>query len=151
MFFSLGSAKYLNIFYSLIYHLSQVRIKSGFFHFSYLFFRSQHEKAVQYFQRALKLNPNYLSAWTLMGHEFMELKNTNAAIDCYRKAISELSNYLFVTLLLHIITCFFNFVQTKSLLRTFPHSKTLLSLWLMQTTYKHVTIMSLKLSISCDL
>lgn len=51
--------------------------------------RSQHEKAVQYFQRALKLNPNYLSAWTLMGHEFMELKNTNAAIDCYRKAISK--------------------------------------------------------------
>jgi hypothetical protein len=30
MFFSLGSAKYLNIFYSLIYHLSQVRIKSVF-------------------------------------------------------------------------------------------------------------------------
>jgi hypothetical protein len=24
-----------------------------------------------------------------MGHEYMELKNTNAAIDCYRKAISK--------------------------------------------------------------
>ena len=49
-----------------------------------------HEKAVQYFQRALKLNPSYLSAWTLMGHEFIELKNTNAAIQSYRRAIGEL-------------------------------------------------------------
>ncbi len=37
---------------------------------------SQHEKAVLYFQRALKLNPGYLSALTLMGHEYMEMKVT---------------------------------------------------------------------------
>ncbi|XP_076317121.1 cell division cycle protein 23 isoform X2 [Tachypleus tridentatus] len=49
--------------------------------------RSQHEKAVLYFQRALRLNPNYLSAWTLMGHEYMEMKNTQAAIQSYRQAI----------------------------------------------------------------
>ena len=54
---------------------------------NYYSLRSQHAKAVVYFQRALKLNPNYLSAWTLMGHEFMELKNTNAAIQSYRHAI----------------------------------------------------------------
>jgi len=54
---------------------------------NYYSLRSQHSKAVVYFQRALKLNPNYLSAWTLMGHEFMELKNTNAAIQSYRHAI----------------------------------------------------------------
>jgi hypothetical protein len=29
----------------------------------------QHEKAVLYFKRALQLNHQYLSAWTLMGHE----------------------------------------------------------------------------------
>ncbi|KAL1481809.1 hypothetical protein MTO96_034202 [Rhipicephalus appendiculatus] len=29
--------------------------------------RSQHEKAVLYFGRALRLNPNYFAAWTLMG------------------------------------------------------------------------------------
>jgi anaphase-promoting complex subunit 8 len=56
---------------------------------NYYSLRSQHEKAVMYFQRALKLNPNYLSAWTLMGHEFIELKNTNAAIQSYRHAIGE--------------------------------------------------------------
>ena len=37
-----------------------------------------------YFQRALKLNPGYLSALTLMGHEYMEMKNTHAAIQSYR-------------------------------------------------------------------
>ena len=49
--------------------------------------RSNHEKAIVYFRRALKLNPQYLSAWTLMGHEFVEMKNTNAAIEAYRRAV----------------------------------------------------------------
>lgn len=42
-----------------------------------------------YFHRALKLNPQYLSAWTLLGHEFMELKNINGAIHSYRQAIGK--------------------------------------------------------------
>ena len=54
---------------------------------NYYSLRGQHEKAVQYFQRALRLNPQYLAGWTLMGHEYMEMKNTNAAIQCYRQAI----------------------------------------------------------------
>ncbi|XP_031618954.1 cell division cycle protein 23 homolog [Contarinia nasturtii] len=54
---------------------------------NYYSIRSDHTKAVVYFQRALKLDPTYLSAWTLMGHEFMEIKNTNAAIQSYRKAV----------------------------------------------------------------
>lgn len=33
-----------------------------------------------YFRRALKLDRNYLSAWTLMGHEYVELQNISAAI-----------------------------------------------------------------------
>ena len=28
-----------------------------------------------------------LSAWTLMGHEYVELKNTAAAVDAYRHAV----------------------------------------------------------------
>ncbi len=39
-----------------------------------------HDKAVQYFKRALRLNRGYLAAWTLLGHEYMEAKNTPAAI-----------------------------------------------------------------------
>ncbi|KFB47820.1 hypothetical protein ZHAS_00015776 [Anopheles sinensis] len=54
---------------------------------NYYSIRADHYKAVMYFQRALKLNPRYLSAWTLMGHEFMEMKNTNAAIQSYRQAV----------------------------------------------------------------
>ncbi|CAK7200991.1 Anaphase-promoting complex subunit 8 [Sporothrix eucalyptigena] len=48
---------------------------------------SAHEKAVQYFRRALALDRGCLSAWTLMGHEYVELKNTHAAIESYRRAI----------------------------------------------------------------
>lgn len=40
----------------------------------------QHSRAVECFRRALRLNPRYLSAWTLMGHEYVELKNAPAAI-----------------------------------------------------------------------
>ncbi|XP_064638455.1 cell division cycle protein 23 homolog [Lineus longissimus] len=54
---------------------------------NYYSLRSQHDKAVLYFQRALKLNAHYLSAWTLMGHEYMEMKNSSAAIQAYRQAI----------------------------------------------------------------
>jgi len=53
---------------------------------NYYGLRGQHEKAVLYLQRALKLNPNYSYAWTIMGHENIEMKNSNAAIACYRKA-----------------------------------------------------------------
>jgi anaphase-promoting complex subunit 8 len=48
---------------------------------------SLHEKAVQYFRKALTLDRSCLSAWTLMGHEYVELKNTHAAIESYRRAV----------------------------------------------------------------
>ena len=54
---------------------------------NYYALKGQHEKAVQYFERALKLDPSFLSAWTLMGHEYIELKNTAAAVEAYRKAV----------------------------------------------------------------
>ena len=54
---------------------------------NYYSLKAQHEKAVTYFARALKLNWRYLSAWTLMGHEYVEMKNPSAAIDAYRHAV----------------------------------------------------------------
>jgi anaphase-promoting complex subunit 8 len=48
--------------------------------------KNEHEKAVLYFKRALKLNRNYLAAWTLIGHEYLEMKNSKAAIQAYRMA-----------------------------------------------------------------
>ncbi|CAG0925412.1 unnamed protein product [Notodromas monacha] len=51
--------------------------------------REAFDKAAMYFHRALKINPECLSAWTLLGHVYMEMKqqNVNAAIQCYRSAI----------------------------------------------------------------
>ena len=53
---------------------------------NYYSLKNLRTKAIQYFQRALKLNPKYTGAWTLMGHEYVELKNTPAAMEAYRKA-----------------------------------------------------------------
>lgn len=54
---------------------------------NYYSLKGQHERAVIYFKRALRLNRRDLSAWTLMGHEFIEMKNTEAAIEAYRSAV----------------------------------------------------------------
>ncbi|GJU27870.1 anaphase-promoting complex subunit 8 [Tanacetum coccineum] len=54
---------------------------------NYYSLKGLHEKSVMYFRRALKLNKKYLSAWTLMGHEYVEMKNTPAAVDAYRRAV----------------------------------------------------------------
>lgn len=54
---------------------------------NYYSMRGEHERAVIYFKRALQLNPSFLSAWTLMGHEYVEMKNTTAAVSAYRTAV----------------------------------------------------------------
>ncbi|GMG19901.1 unnamed protein product [Ambrosiozyma monospora] len=54
---------------------------------NYYSLKFDHQKAIMYFKRALSLNRNFLSAWTLMGHEFVELKNSHAAIESYRRAV----------------------------------------------------------------
>ncbi|GAA95420.1 uncharacterized protein L969DRAFT_85101 [Mixia osmundae IAM 14324] len=54
---------------------------------NYYSLRGEHEKALMHFRRALELDRGYLSAWTLMGHEFVELKNSHAAVAAYRRAV----------------------------------------------------------------
>jgi anaphase-promoting complex subunit 8 len=56
---------------------------------NYYSVKSEIAKSIEYFKRALKLNRNYHLAWTLLGHDYMEMKNSNAAIECYRRAISK--------------------------------------------------------------
>ncbi|XP_065876562.1 anaphase-promoting complex subunit 8 isoform X2 [Euphorbia lathyris] len=70
-----------------IYMIDKYRPESCLIIGNYYSLKGQHEKSVMYFRRALKLNRNYLSAWTLMGHEYVEMKNTPAAIDAYRRAV----------------------------------------------------------------
>lgn len=54
---------------------------------NYYSLKFEHEKAIMYYRRALTLNRQCLSAWTLMGHEFVECKNSHAAIESYRRAV----------------------------------------------------------------
>lgn len=58
--------------------------------------RAEHEKAVKYFRRATQLDRTYLSAWTLMGHEYVEMKNSHAAIEAYRRAVGTGPNLNFL-------------------------------------------------------
>lgn len=55
--------------------------------------RQDPERAIQYFRRATELDQSYLPAWTLMGHEYVEIKNSHAAIESYRRAIGMLLRF----------------------------------------------------------
>lgn len=54
---------------------------------NYYSIRENHEMAIVYFQRALKLNPKYHTAWLLLGQEYLQKKNTSAAASAFRKAV----------------------------------------------------------------
>ncbi|KAK0111589.1 Anaphase-promoting complex subunit 23 [Cadophora gregata] len=54
---------------------------------NYYSLSSRHEDAITHFRRALLLDRNFASAWTLLGHEYVKLENTHAAIDSYRHAV----------------------------------------------------------------
>lgn len=49
--------------------------------------REQHTKAIVYFTRALRINPDHVNAWTLIGHEYLEVKSIDKALQAYRNAI----------------------------------------------------------------
>ncbi|CAJ0581033.1 unnamed protein product, partial [Mesorhabditis spiculigera] len=53
---------------------------------NYYSLRSDHIKAIQYFEKSLRLNPSNSRTWTLLGHEYMEIKNHPASALCYRRA-----------------------------------------------------------------
>jgi anaphase-promoting complex subunit 8 len=46
----------------------------------------RHEDAIRYFTLALRFDPSFSFAWTLIGHEYVELENIPSAITAYRKA-----------------------------------------------------------------
>lgn len=70
-----------------VFHNDKYRPESCCVIGNYYSLRGDHHKAVIYFKRAIKLDNKFLSAWTLMGHEYLEMKNTNAAIESYRTAV----------------------------------------------------------------
>jgi len=55
---------------------------------NYFSMMGKHKKAAQYLQHALALYVEYLCAYTLMGHEFIETNNTSAALQMHRMALA---------------------------------------------------------------
>lgn len=49
--------------------------------------RNEHAKAIECFLKAIELNPRYSISYTLVGHEYMEMKNIMNAIKFYTKSI----------------------------------------------------------------
>ena len=62
----------------------------NFFLGNFYSIRNDHARAIQYFTRALRMNPDYPAAWILLGHEFVEGKNHAAAINAYREALGKM-------------------------------------------------------------
>lgn len=54
---------------------------------NYFSIKKEIPESINSFKRAIKLNRSYHLAWTLLGHEYIELKNTSAAIECYRRSV----------------------------------------------------------------
>ncbi|CAO1635646.1 unnamed protein product [Sympodiomycopsis kandeliae] len=54
---------------------------------NHLYFQSEQTRAIEAFKRAIKLDPNSVGAWILLGHGYVEVKNTSAAMEMYRRAI----------------------------------------------------------------
>ncbi|KAI8900371.1 hypothetical protein BC833DRAFT_523616 [Globomyces pollinis-pini] len=48
--------------------------------------KDDHQKAIDSFSKAIKLDQSYSSAWILLGHEYIETHNPKAAIEVYRRA-----------------------------------------------------------------
>ena len=51
--------------------------------------RGDHDKAIAYFRRAIRLNEVDHSAWILLGHEFLEKKNCCMALEAYSRGVGE--------------------------------------------------------------
>ncbi|KAA6402889.1 MAG: putative Anaphase-promoting complex subunit 8 [Streblomastix strix] len=55
---------------------------------NYLSLKGDSIGAIDAFQRALDVDEECGSAWTLMGHEYLQVRNTPGASYCYRRAIA---------------------------------------------------------------
>jgi tetratricopeptide (TPR) repeat protein len=65
---------------------SNVKLETGNYYSS----TGEHHKAIKYLRRAVQLDRYHVMAWTLIGHEYIQVKNFQAAIEAYRRAIGRL-------------------------------------------------------------
>ena len=53
---------------------------------NFLSLNERHEEAIEQFAMALRFDPSFSFAWTLIGHEYISLENCTSAIAAYTKA-----------------------------------------------------------------
>ncbi|KAF7683953.1 Anaphase-promoting complex subunit 8 [Astathelohania contejeani] len=54
---------------------------------NYYSLRGDHEKAIEYFEKSIMLDSRFTTTSTLIGHEYVDLKNINGAIQAYNRSI----------------------------------------------------------------
>jgi len=54
--------------------------------------RGEHESAVTHFKLATRIDRCSLSAWILLGHSYVELRNPTLAIEAYTRALGRVSH-----------------------------------------------------------
>lgn len=67
-----------------IYENDRFRPESLFVIANFFAYNSEHEKAIEYFEKAIASRPNYLLSWILLGQEYFELKDISNSIAAYR-------------------------------------------------------------------
>lgn len=55
---------------------------------NYLSLKKDHEEAIEAFEKATKIDPNFAYAYTLQGHEYSSNDSFDAAKKCFRKALA---------------------------------------------------------------
>lgn len=86
MLFVLEDIQKLGTLSRKIFSIDRYRYESCVAVGNYFCLRRDHLKAIKYFERALKLKPRYTDVYIMIGHEYLEEKNINAAMEAYRCA-----------------------------------------------------------------
>lgn len=79
----LGLSTLAQSVYSLDPFSAQANVAVG----NYYAVMRKRDRSVYYFKRAVHIDPTLVSAWTLLGHEYLEVKNPNAAAEAYRAGL----------------------------------------------------------------
>jgi anaphase-promoting complex subunit 8 len=77
----------LNYLAHAVFSIDRSRPESCLVVGNYFGLHGAHARAVDCYRRALRVDPGYLWAWTLLGLESVELRNTSAAIAAFRRAV----------------------------------------------------------------
>ncbi|KAK7202222.1 Anaphase promoting complex subunit 8 / Cdc23/Tetratricopeptide repeat/TPR repeat [Novymonas esmeraldas] len=71
-----------------VYHADAFRAETNFAVGNYYVLLGQHDRAALHFLRTTAIDPQCAEAWLLLGHAYVEGKNTTAAVEAYRTAVS---------------------------------------------------------------